>query len=637
MKKTLGCAVFVFLICGTVLAEEGINKEEIRALLGETQMIEKNYPDAVRQYRDVLSKDPSNVKVRAQLADVLSWQKQYPEAIAEYAEVLRALPDDLEIRRKLASVYVWQKDFPKAEALYRELIARDPQDVKQKVLFAEVLVRLGKTPEAKRILGTVLEADPGNVDAKVLLADVCAEQKKFGEAVTLYREVLAVKNDRGVKAKMGDVLSWERKYSEALKVYDELLGEKDEKAIRLQKARVLGWARKYREAEREYEKILDSGDDDLVRSELEAKKFYWGHRVKRAIASYKALLAQSPENTEARFDLSQIYAYESMWREAIGQYQKILEGFSGHFRAQEGLNKAQLIATHPLLASGYEFFRARSGARDVDIRKNSLANRLNIPLSMRSDLEFGYDLTRRSFLDHRDLTEHQARVGWSHRHNPDWAAGAFFNLVTYARGIAPVYEFGGQFSFRTWDVGRMTVSQEQERLENNSAVIEKRLFRDHFKVRQDVDLTQRLRAGADYTFSYFSDHNRCSEVAADTLYYFSLEPKAFFVKYRYAFRNFHKRADDYFSPQEYSLHTLSLRWKQFLNKEEIFFGANDVYYESGYDVAFDSTGITSHQIVGGFGWDVTKRLQIKGEGQYTHGTSKVYEDVGARATVKYFF
>ena len=183
----------------------------------------------------------------------------------------------------------------------------------------------------------------------------------------------------------------------------------------------------------------------------------------------------------------------------------------------------------------------------------------------------------------------------------------------------------------------MTLSQEQQRLENNSTVIERRLFRNNFKVRQDADLTKRWRAGADYAFSYFSDHNHCNEVAADTLYFLSLEPRALYVKYRYAFRNFRKIENDYFSPQEYSLHTISVRWKHFLNKEEIFFGADDLYYETGYDVSFDSQGITSHQVMGGLAWDITKRLQIKGEGQYTIASTKIYEDAGAKGTVKYFF
>jgi tetratricopeptide (TPR) repeat protein len=632
----LGVGVF-FLGISPLWAGKGVDQKELKELLGDSYMIERDYDRSVPEYRAALAQDPRNTKVRTSLADVLSWQKKYDEAIGEYLTVLQIRPDDLEVKKKLAAVYSWKKDFTQAEVLYQEILAADPRDPKQAVAFAEVCFRLGKTAEAQRMLQGILAQDPRNREARILLADIEASKRDFKKALGLYREVLAEKQDRKIKARTGDVLSWMRDYRGALKVYDELLAEKDEKALRLQKARILGWDRKYRRAMKEYRKILNQGPDDLVESEMKAKEFYWSNRVKRAISAYKDLLRKAPENAEAMFDLSQIYSYQSLWHEAIQQYRDLLDLFPGHFRAREGLRKAELLLSHPVLHSGYEFFKAHSGARDVDIHKNVFKNLLDIPLNAQTTLGLGYTLARRSFLDFHDLTENQARVALSYRESPDWSTGAFFNLVTYHRDVAPVYEFGGQFAFRTFDVGQMTLSQERRRLENNSEVIRRRLVRDDFKVRQDIDLTKRWKAGTDYTFSYFSDHNNCNEVAGDTLYYLSLEPRALYVKYRYAFRNFRKIETDYFSPQEYSLHTLSVRWKHFLNKEEIFFGAKDLYYEAGYDVSFDSTGITSHQIIGGLTWDITRRLQIKGEGQYTIASTKIYEDAGAKASVKYYF
>jgi tetratricopeptide (TPR) repeat protein len=638
-KFFLGMAVFLMVI-SPLFAGEGVSQKELGELLGDSYMIEQNYDRSVKQYREALAKDPQNAKVRTSLADVLSWQKKYDEAISEYHRTLKFLKtpmEILEVEKKLASVYVWKRDYLEAEALYQELMAQDPGDAKNTIALAEVCLRLGKTEESKRLLRGVLEKDPQNTDAKVLLGDVDAGNGNFPEALKLYREALDVKYDRKVKAKIGNVQSWTRNYGDALKIYDELLAEKEEKPLRIQKARILGWERKFRQSRKEYQRILDQGPDELVKEEMDAKEFYWRNRVKRAIAAYKKLISNAPENAEAMFDLSQVYSYQSMWREAIKQYKDLLELFPDHARAKEGLKKAELLASHPLLTSGYEFFKAHSGARGVDIHKNAFNNLLAIPLSMQATMELGYSFVRRSFLDYRDLSENQARIGFGYQKNPNWSAGAFFNLITYYKGIAPVYEFGGQFAFRTFDIGQMTLSQEQRRLENNSAVILRRLFQNNFKVRQDVDITKRLKAGADYTFSYFSDHNRCNDVAGDTLFYLSLEPRALYVKYRYEFRNFLKEEADYFSPQEYSLHTISVRWKHFLNKEEIFFGANDLYYEAGYDLSFDSQGITSHQVMGGLTWDISKRLQIKGEGQYTIASTKIYEDAGGKGTVRYFF
>lgn len=622
---------------GLVSAAEGIDKDEVRQLLGEVYMIQKDYPASIEKYREVLKRDPSNTKARTELADILSWQRNYDEAILEYKKVLEIRPDDFEVKKKLAAVFTWKKDYPSAQALYQELIAQNSARITEKVSLAELLVRLGKPEEAKRLLEEVLKKDPGDLEAKVALADVYAGQEDLGKALALYREVLDTKYDRKTKAKMGDVLSWRRQYSEALRIYDELLDEKEEKEVRLQKARILGWARQYSRATKEYQRILSEGPDEGVDREMRAKHFYWNNRVQHAIAAYKELIAKEPENVEAMFDLSQIYSYQSMWKEAIGQYEGILSVAANHFRARAGLEKSELFSKHPSFTSGYEFFKAHSGSRDVDIRKNVVNALLDIPLNEQTFLGVGYKFVRRAFRDFHDLTENHARFSLSYENNPRWAAGAFFNLVTYNRSVAPVYEFGGQFAFRTFDLGQMTLSAEQQRLENNSEVIRRRYFQDDFKVRQDLDLTKRWKAGADYSFSYFSNHNHKNEVGADTLYYLTLEPKAFFIKYRYAFRDFKRRDSFYYAPHDYSLHTISVRWKHYLNKKEIYFGADDIYYEVGYDFSMDSTGIISHQIMGGIGWDITKRFQIKGEGQYTHSTTKIYEDAGAKASMRYFF
>lgn len=637
MKKFFCLCLFLALAVPPACAEKSASKEEIRRLLGEAQMIEGDYADAAKQYEAVLQKDPSDLKARTSLADILSWQKKYDAAVAEYEKVLQAKSGDREVKKKLAAVYAWKKDYPKAEALYQELIAQDPKDPEEKVRLAEVFLWLGKFHEAEHLLTGALKTDPKNLKAKVLLGDVCAGDRRFDEALKIYREALGERYDRKVKAKIGDVLSWTQDYRGALRIYDELLVEKDEKTVRLQKARILGWAKKYRPAVREYETILSQEPDEQIREEKNAKELYWANRVKRAIAAYQTLIQTSPENVEAMFDLSQIYSYQSMWQEAIDQYKQILQNFADHFRAREGLEKSELIAKRPVLVSGYEFFKGFSSARDVDIHKNVQTNRFYVPLNMHAGLELGYDYARRTFSDYHSLTENQARVALSYQKGPDWTAGAFFNLVTYKTGVAPVYEFGGQYSFRTFDVGQMTFSQEQRRLENNSAVIRGRYFRDDFKVRQDIDILKRWKAGTDYMFSIFSDHNLFNQVAGDTLFYFTLEPRAFYVKYRYEFRNFQKREAEYFSPQDYSLHTISARWRHFLNKEDVFFGANDLYYEAGYDFSIDSQYVISHQVLGSLVWDITKRLQVRGEGQYTHATSKIYEDAGAKGSVKYYF
>jgi tetratricopeptide (TPR) repeat protein len=635
-RFVIGVVVFFFAM-PTAFPQQGIDQKKLEELLAEAYTVDQDYDRALAEYRRMLERNPDDVQARASLAEVLSWQKEYDEAIAEYSKALARDPQNLELKTKLAEVYFWNQDFSAAAELYEEIAGLKPDDPKRQTALAEVYLRLGRNREAGVILDAVLACDPASREARILSAELYAAQKQLDKSLAVYREILAEKYDRQIKARIADVLSWRQDYRDALAIYDELLADEDAEPFRLQKARILGWGNRYRQALREYQHILDRGANEAVGMEMRAKQLYWDGRVRRAIDAYRSLLAADPANAEALFDLSQIYCYQAMWPDAISGYRDLLDLFPGHFRAREGLAKAEWFLSHPLLTAGYEFFKARSSTRDTDIRKNVLRSALDVPLSPRTMLGLDYQFIRRAFSDFRDLSENHVRVDLTYRKGPDWSVGGFFNLVTYHRGIDPVYEFGGQVAVRTWDVGRLILSQERSRLENNSEVIRRRFVRDDFKARQEVDVSKRIKMAADYALTYVSDHNVSHEPAGEVLYYLMLEPRAFYVKYRYAFRDFRREKTEYFSPRDFSLHAISFRWRHYFNPEGVFFGANDLYYEAGYDLSFDSQDVTSHQIRGGLVWDMTHRFQLRGEGQYTVTTSGIYEDTGARTSVKFFF
>lgn len=603
MRKSLTALLLLLLLCAAISAEEQIKEEELRSLLGETYLLDKDYDKSIRHYREVLKTDPENVKARVAIADMLSWQKRYDESISEYKKALDIEPGNIEIKVKLARVYLWKKDYKKSKELYKDIIEKDPE----------------------------------NMEAKALFADSYASNKEFDKAVSLYKEVLSAKYDRGIKVKLADTLSWNKSYDEAIKLYDELISEQGDLELRLQKARILGWARRYRESLQGYQKILDEKDDTLVKLEMQAKKAYWENRVKKAVRFYGELIDKNPDNVEAKFDLSQIYSYQSMWGDAIEEYKEILKHHPNHFRAKEGLEKAELTAKHIALEAGYEFFEADSTSRDCDIKKHIFFNRLNVPLSEKSDLKIRYCLTGKEFSDFSDVIENEGNIRLAYHEGPEWRVDGFYNLIGYNKDIKTMHEFGGAFNFRIFDIGESRLSYERKRLENNSAVIRNKYHRDNCNARADFDIDKRLRIGADYLYSGYSDGNHKNEPGGDIQYYLSLRPEALYIKYKYFFRDFGKKVNEYFSPQDFSTHTITAHWRHFLNKEEVFFGADDIFYDVRYDISVDSEDIVGHKFTGGFVWDINKRLQIKVEGQYMCSSASVYEDKRAFISARYYF
>lgn len=603
MKRIYIFLTLFFLACPFIIVADEINQEEIEKLLGEAYVISGDYENAIRQYREILKKEPKNIKARIALADILSWQKKYNEAISEYEKVLEIEPHNLEIEKKVAKIYLWKEDYKKAEELFKDIIKGNPQEL----------------------------------EAKVYLADIFSYTKEFDKAISLYREVLKQKEDPEVKKKLADVLSWDKKYQKALDSYNELLDEKDDVKMRLQKARILGWAREYDKSAKEYQKILDTSYNKDIELEMKAKLSYWNNRVQRTIRYYKELIDTNPKNLEAMFDLSQIYSYQSMWEEAIKLYNHILAISPNHFRSKEGLEKVNLISKHIFLKTGYEFFEADSSDRVNDINRHRLFNQLSLPLNSKTSLGINYNFINRSFSDFRDVSENDVKLKLSYREAPYWWASGFYELIDYTKNIDSIHTFGGGFNFRTFDIGTSSISFEREPLENSSTVIDGEYYRDNYKWRSYLDINKRLKFGLDYLYSNYSDDNYKYEPGVDILYYFSLEPRRFSIKYRYTYQEFDRKVGEYFSPQDFLTHSLQLNWRHFLNKEEIFFGADDFYYDFAYNVSVDSADIVVHKFSTGLNWDINKKLNLNIKTSFTESSTNVYKDKNITASINYHF
>ncbi|MDO8663083.1 MAG: tetratricopeptide repeat protein [Candidatus Omnitrophota bacterium] len=567
------------------------------------------HKEAIEYFRTILSINPKDIQVKESLALTLAWEKQYVEAINIYRDIIKTT-GNYGLRTRLAEVLIWNKEFDKAEVLLRDILWNKPRDLESMINLADILSWQGKYAQAIKKYTRALVLCSDNPDTQIYLE---------------------------VKRKLADVLSWDKQYKRAIAIYDELIRTKEDKQAWLQKARVLGWQRRYVEAANAYQELLEKTGDPLVALEMKAKQAYWDSRVKGAIDDYAKLISLDPKNEEAMFDLSQIYSYQSKWKEAIGEYGRILNLTPTHFRAKEGLKKAGLISSHQSLKSGYEFYEADSSARMDDLKRHSFFNKFVYPLDHHLTFNLDYRLTNRLFSDFADVLENEGRLKLVYLNNPDWRADAFYDLVLYNKDIDAMHTFGTSYSFRFFDRNTANFSYERKRLENNSTVIREHFYGDNFKGRFDIDINKRMKLGADYLFTNYSDGNNNQEPGIDLLYHIFLEPKSLALRYRYFYQNFLHKVSEYFSPKGFSTNALKIAWRHFLNKEEIFFGGNDLYYDLAYEVSADSTGLVFHNFSAEFNWDINKRLNLNIKGSDTQSSANVYRDRNIMASLNYYF
>lgn len=588
----------------------------------------------------------------------------------------------------MGELYVWERKYEEAIRSFQKSIEKGgSQEVT--LLYARAILYAGNPEKAKQLLLDMNEEQPENREVKAYLADCYAYEQQFGKAIALYKELLADKDDLLIKKKLAETLSWNTEYKESIALYDEMMKEQYEVALQRQKARVLGWAQQYDKAEEEYTSILQKQYDPSIALEMEAKAAYWDGRWIMAEKRYQELISLEPDNVEALFDVSQMHSYRLEWQKSIDAYHRILLYEPNHFRAKEGLYKVELITGHPSLDTSYRGFSAFSPDRLTDIDKHQFMNFLTMPLTKEASLHLDTTLTRRTFDDYPHILEREGSLSIARQMNPDSSVNLYSGVIVYdshtknkmqpispdtlldlqqkqqaqraaaeesTPGIEPeplpplptkepvpplhhkhFWYYGGSFSHRQSDRVTLSFRANKERLENNSTVIRKSMYYHAFQGRVDINCSRNLKMGADYLYAHYSDHNRFDQPGIDLVYFLSRDPKRLYLEGRYYLMNFKKRSQDYWTPKNYSAGSAAVGLRYYLNKGEVFYGMDALYYDLKYELTVDSTDVVEHRLRWGFSWDISKQLNIHIGGNVLRAVSGIYKENEFIIGLKYYF
>lgn len=641
--------------------------EEIKELLAESYIASGQHERAIELYRTILEEDPDGLKARKNLADLLSWEKKFEEAIEEYEKVLRLDPDDADVKASLARVLFWKGDLDEAETFLREALEREPDETEKRVLlgrvlagknkfnealeyledgtipeerilYGQALLYAGKPQKALNVLKHVLKGDPEDEKALLAVAEYYVHTREYDRAIEIYRGILQENKSDEARKRLAETLSWTGAYKEALELYDDILRETYDPEAHRKKARVLGWARRYDEAEEEYQKLLEESGSEIVKLEMRAKRSYYAGRSQSAAAAYEELLKKEPENAEALFDLGQIYFAGSVLERSASAFERILGLYPDHFRARRAISKLRLMTESISIDSFYEFFKAESDGRQTDIRRHSATNIIGIPLNAKTSLGIEHVFWGRVFPDSSDIYGNRTLMRIRHTKDLAFKAGAHYGIATHTAARGKVHHlFGGEMSFSPDDVFTFSLEHKRSLLENNSSVLEKNLYSDNFKARVEIDLARRLKAGVDKTFAYYSDDNMLMEPGGDVLYFFMFEPRMLFLRYRYGYKEYSDKGKEYWTPKGLTTNSIRLSWRHFFNKEELYPGGDDLFYELAYEISLDSEDIVEHRFMGGLNWDINQRLNIEVTGSMAASSGGVYKERQIRGGLRYFF
>src|SRR4029077_6583 len=95
----------------------------------------------------------------------------------------------------MANVYTRGQRFADAEPILEKITAMHPDDVSARLQLGRVLLILGKSDDAIAALQAAQKLDPGDRNVQQDLGDLYIQTKKYEQAETLYRSMVAADPD----------------------------------------------------------------------------------------------------------------------------------------------------------------------------------------------------------------------------------------------------------------------------------------------------------------------------------------------------------------------------------------------------------------------------------------------------------
>lgn len=490
--------------------------------------------------------------------------------------------------------------FDEAKKILSHLYSKFPEDKAVAFEYAKSLGYSGDLRDAESIFERLIVKYPQDKASKLAFASMLEANQRFPEALVFYEQALGIDpEDAQIRLKLARVLSANRKYSESAHEYDILI-KKDPgwELPRREKSRVLGWQRKYEKSIDEYKKIQVEIKSPSKASKLEmaAKNDYYRRFESSGIRAYKAWLENEPDNPEALFDLGQIYSRQMQWDNAKKAYNRIIDIFPSHFMAKKALGKVKLYSSSAKADIGFDHFEASSTSRDMDEAYWDVYSSFAAPLNNEFSLNLREDTYLHSFStsDFKQATRQRMGAGIEFNKRPYFWGNAFYYYSMYSGNFKDTVNFTEEINLKPADAILFSFLHKKEDVLDNPETLLRNIKKDDYKLRLSVEPVRRFSFGGDYTYSDYSDKNDKFDFGFDAKAQLIYEPKSLILSYRYEEYGFNEPRSYYFSPGNFHFNTVTLEFRHFLNKEELFWGADDIYYTLKYSVNFDVHDQTGH-------------------------------------------
>lgn len=381
-------------------------------------------------------------------------------------------------------------------------------------------------------------------------------------------------------------------------------------------------------------------DDQALKAEALAKKAYYDSLFFRAERAYHQWLILEPGNPEALFDLGQIHARSKQYSAAGKDYQEVLNKFPDNAQAQAVLEKARVYDRGWQIEGGFLRDEQNGKTRQVDARLYDAYERLekfllgNMTLGVKTDqMEYAFPGPLNSVRRYK----YAAYLEQDFLPDTFWKAGYGLSNSSNDSKKLQYRDAQVQFPILTERL-LLNVSYKRDDFIQNQAMLTEHLQEDRYRARATLTPLKPIEIGVDEAHSHFTDGNSEDNFGGDIGWNILYDPNRLTVRYRWQEWRFRKIEPLYFSPKKFSSQRISLEWEQFLNKNNLYWGANNFSYFLHYEYIMDSGNQRGHAGGIGFNWYITKRLTLRLEEKHIYYEHPgIYADDEQTLSLKFVF
>jgi tetratricopeptide (TPR) repeat protein len=294
------------------LIRDNPSKPDPYLVLSRSLLNRDNFAGAIETLKALIANDGQHKMAHLFLAEVLEKKGDLPEAEKEYRTLIAQNADDHGLKLLLANFYLRSKRNQEAEQVLKEVVAAAPKKEAYRLALAQFYEQTGQGDAFVSTLNQAIEDLPDKFGAYETLARHQYQKRDFAQATGLMdRFMEKVKTGPELlRAKLlkAEILFRDKKDDDALSLVNQVLEENrgDIKAHGL-KGDILANRKDYAGAIAEYRAVLGEDPQNIPASLSLARAHLLNDEPLLAEQAYKKILEQAPDTAQARYGLIDVY------------------------------------------------------------------------------------------------------------------------------------------------------------------------------------------------------------------------------------------------------------------------------------------------------------------------------------------